>query len=64
MYPDEEGRLFNESIENGIESLVDRVHYTTGGAFGENGHSVLVAECDKCCDLRRSMRDALAKEIL
>jgi hypothetical protein len=64
MDPDNDGPLFNESIEQGITSLVDRVHYTTGGAFGENGHSIIIAECVKCGDLYGKIRQALAKEIL
>lgn len=64
MFPDENAPLFNESIENGIASLVDRIHYTTGGAFGENGHAILLAECQKCRELTAAMRESLAKEIL
>lgn len=64
MNPDENARLFNDSIENGITDLVERVHYSSGGAFGTNGHSIIVAECVECGDLYGKIRQALAEAIL
>ena len=64
MEPDEDGRLFNDTIEVAIDTLVERVHYSTGGAFGDSGHSVIMGECVKCGDLYNAVRQALAEVIL
>lgn len=64
MNHDENGRLFNEAIEDAIDALVEKVHYSSGGAFGTDGHSVIIAECVKCGDVYAKVRRALAEAIL
>ena len=66
MKPDESGRLFNESIEQGITSLVERVHFTPCGDGGDLsvGHNHILYQCVACDDLRRAVRQTLAEAIL
>ena len=64
MNPGEYGTLFTESVEAHIAALVERVHYDTGGAFGEKGHTVLLSECLKCKAVRSAARQAIAEEVL
>lgn len=64
MFPHEDGRLFNERIEAQIDALVDAIHYSSGGAFGTNGHSVIIAECVTCGDLYHQIRSGIAEVIL
>lgn len=55
-----EVRLRNDPrVEDAIVTLVERVHYATGGAFATNGHSIILVECVRCGDLFNKIREAL-----
>ena len=64
MFPDPDGRLFNERIEGAIDNLVEQVHYSSGGAFGEHGHTVMIGDCATCRDLCNEVRQTLGKVLL
>lgn len=61
MLPTEDGRLFNESIEQGITSLVDRIHYSD---VTNRKHAFDISMCVECGDLYGKIRRTLAGAIL
>lgn len=69
MFPDPEGLIFTESIEQGISSLAERVHFTpnANGDSLQDGHDPILYVCQtigECSKIRRALRQTLAETIL